>query len=222
MNARPLIVRFALYAVIAASLALSLVACVPVAIVGGATAGAMIASDRRTGDQQGQDSEIERIIERRLKENFGDRVNISANVYDRTLLLTGEVPTTELKAEVDALVKLTPKLRRTVDEIRIEKLSESRWRGNDGLITANVKTRFGQSGLFDVSVIRVVTEAGSVYLMGKVTQKEADAAINIARNAQGVSRVVNVMDVVGEDEIARLKNGNRTTPAPTATTPAAR
>lgn len=202
---------------------LTLAACVPVAVVGGATAGVIIASDRRTVEQQGEDGELERIVERRLKENFGERIHVNVNAYDRVLLLTGEVPTPELKAEVDALVKLTPKVRRTVDEIRVQKLSEARWRGNDALVTANVKTRFGQAGQFEVSVIKVVTESNTVFLMGKVTAKEADAAVDIARNTQGVQRVVNVMDVVSEDEIARLKNGGaRSTPAPAEARPAAK
>ena len=191
-----------------------LAACVPVAVGVGATAGVMVAGDRRSIDQQTKDGELERLVERRLKENFDDRINVSANAYERTLLLTGEVPTPELKAEVDALVKLSPNVRRTVDEIQVRKLSESRWRANDGLVGANVKTRMGQSGKLDLSIIKVVTESNSVFLMGKVTQKEADDAIEITRTTQGVQRVVNLMDVVSEAEIARLKNGGQ--PAPTS------
>lgn len=193
-----------------------LAACVPVAVVGGATAGVMVAGDRRSLDQQTKDGELERLVERRLKENFGERINVSANAYERTLLLTGEVPTAELKAEVDALVKLTPNVARTVDEIQVRKLSESRWRANDALVSANVRTRLGQSGKLELSIIKVVTESNSVFLMGKVTQKEADDAIEIARTTQGVQRVVNLMDVVSEAEIARLKNGGQPAPPPAA------
>lgn len=194
---------------------LALTACVPVAVVGGTTAGVMIASDRRTIDQQGQDNELERLVERRLKENFGERIHVNANAYDRVLLLTGEVPTAELKAELDALLKLTPNVRRLVDEVQIKKPSEARWRANDTLVTANVKTRFGQAGKFEVSVIKVVTEANTVFLMGKVTPREAADAVEIARTTQGVQRVVNVLDVVSEEQIARLKGGNGPTPAAT-------
>jgi osmotically-inducible protein OsmY len=210
--------RLILLALLLAQLGLG--ACVPVAVVGGTTAGVMIASDRRSVEQQGRDGDIERIVERRLKENFGDRIHVNANVYDGTLLLTGEIPTPELRVEVDALIKLTPNVRRTVDEIRMEKPSEARWRANDALVTANVKTRFGRAGKFDVSLIKVVTEANSVYLMGKVTQKEADDAIEIARESQGVQRVLNVMDVVSAEVIAGLKDAGRATPAAAATAPA--
>ena len=208
--------RSTVLALLLAQLGLS--ACVPVAVVGGATAGAIVAADRRSVEQQGRDADIERLVERRLKENFGERVHVNANVYDGTLLLTGEVPTAELKVEVDALVKLTPNVRRTIDETRIQKLSEARWRANDALITANVKTRFGQSGKFDVSLIKVITESNTVYLMGRVTQKEADEAIEIARASQGVQRVVNVLDVVSAEAI---NAGREARPATPAATPAA-
>jgi osmotically-inducible protein OsmY len=211
MNMHP---RLLLLAVLLAQLGLS--ACVPVAVVGGTTAGVMIASDRRSVEQQGRDGEIERIVERRLKENFGDRIHVNANVYDGTLLLTGEIPTPELRLEVDALIKLTPNVRRIVDEIKLQKLSEARWRANDALITANVKTRFGQAGKFDVSLIKVVTESNAVYLMGRVTQKEADDAIEIARESQGVQRVLNVMDVVSAEAITRTKDGAVAAPAAVA------
>ena len=205
--------RSTVLALLLAQLGLS--ACVPVAVVGGATAGAIVAADRRSVEQQGRDADIERLVERRLKENFGERVHVNANVYDGTLLLTGEVPTAELKVEVDALVKLTPNVRRTIDETRIQKLSEARWRANDALITANVKTRFGQSGKFDVSLIKVITESNTVYLMGRVTQKEADEAIEIARASQGVQRVVNVLDVMSAEAINAGRDARPATPAAT-------
>lgn len=187
-----------------AALLPGLVACVPVALVGGVTAGAMTSADRRSLNQQGVDFEIERRASNRLNENFGERVHVNISVYDQTLLATGEAPTPELLAEVEALLKLTPKLRRLVNEIKVARLSTGPARANDGLITAAVKTRFGQTGAFELSQVKVVTEANSVFLMGKVSKKEAEVAVDTARNTQGVARVVNILDVISDEEIKRL------------------
>ena len=204
-----------------AALLPGLVACVPVALVGGVAAGAMTSADRRSLTAQSADFETERRASNRLKENFGDRVNVNVSVYEQTLLATGEAPTPELAAEVEALLKLTPKIKRLVNEIRVAKISSNTARANDSLITAAVKARFGQTGAFELSQVKVVTEANSVFLMGKVSQKEADVAIETARNTQAVSRVVNVLEVVSDDEIKRLDAvrtiSPRSTPAPSAT-----
>lgn len=187
----------------ALAIALTLTACVPAVVVGGATAGAIVAADRRSIEQQRIDEEIETIVARRLKENFADRINVNGTAYNQTLLLTGEIPTAELKTQVMALIQLTPRVKRTVDETRVTKLSETRWRLNDSAITTAVKTRLGQSGKVEVSAIKVVTEANSVYLLGRVTQTEADGAIEVARNTSGVSRVVNVFEIVSPEALSR-------------------
>lgn len=178
--------------------------CVPVALVGGVTAGAMTAADRRTLSQRGVDSEIERRVHVRLDENFGPRIHVNANVYDRTLLVTGEAPTKQLLADVEALLKLTPNMKRLVNEIRVAEPSEGVWRTNDSLLTTAVKTRFGQAGAFNIAHVKVVSEAGTVFLMGMVTKKEADAAIDTARNTSAVNRVVSVFDILDDEEIRRL------------------
>jgi osmotically-inducible protein OsmY len=188
----------------AALLLPGLAACVPVAVVGGVTAGAMTSADRRSLNQQGVDYEVERRASNRLSENFGDRVHVNVSVYDQTVLATGEAPTPELLAEVEALLKMTPNVKRLVNEIRVARPSAATARANDGLITAAVKARFGKTGAFELSQVKVVTEFNSVYLMGKVSQKEADVAIDTARNTQGVARVVNVLDVLPEEQIKRL------------------
>lgn len=196
--------RGLLLAALLPALLSTLAGCVPVAVVGGVTAGAMTSADRRSLNQQGVDFEVERRAGNRLNENFGDRVHVNIAVYNQTLLATGEAPTPELLAEVEALLKMTPNVRRVVNEIRVARPSSGTARANDALITAAVKTRFGQTGAFELSQVKVVTEANSVFLMGKVTQKEADIAIDTARKTQGVARVVNVLEVASDEDIKRL------------------
>ena len=172
-----------------------------------ASLSACSAMDRRPGDQQSKDSFIQSVVERRLDENFGQKVHVNATVYNQTLLLTGEVPTAELKTEVDALIKVTPNVKRVIDEIKTAKPSETSARLNDATITTNVKALLGKSGQLEISSSKVVTEANTTYLLGIVTQAEADTMIDITRRAQGVSKVVNLLQIVSDAELAKYKTG---------------
>ena len=179
-------------------------ACVPVALLGGVAVGAISATERRTLSQQRLDAEIERRVATRLQENFGGKIHVNAHAFNQTLLLTGQVPTKELMDEVDALLKLTPNVKRWVNEIKIVKLNGNKWQASDAAITAHVKTRFGQEGAFNLSHVKVVTEASEVFLMGIVSQKEADAAIATARNTNLVLSVINALEILSDAEIHRL------------------
>ncbi|MEO5677842.1 MAG: BON domain-containing protein, partial [Usitatibacter sp.] len=82
------------------------------------------------------------------------------------------------------------------NEIQIAGVSSLSSRGNDALVTSNVKARMVNNGRFSPNHVKVVTEQGVVYLMGMVTPAEGDAAVEIARNASGVGRVVKVFEYV--------------------------
>lgn len=186
---------------LALTVPLLLSACMPALLVGGAAAGAYAANDRRAVGRQLDDTKLESLIDRRLNENFGDRIHVNVTAYDGVVLLTGEVPDAEQRKKFSDLVKLTPNARRIVDEVRVAPLSTAQWRLNDTAMTTKVKSRLAQSDDFNIAHVKVVTEANDVYLLGRVTQKEADAAIEIARNTRHVNRVVSVFDIVGEDAL---------------------
>jgi len=116
---------------------------------------------------------------------------------DRRVLLTGEVPKEADKAKIEEAAKGVLNVREVVSEIRIAGASSMAARGNDSLITTNVKTLLlNNDGKFHANHVKVVTEANVVYLMGLLTQAEADAAVEIARKGQGVLRVVKVFEYV--------------------------
>jgi osmotically-inducible protein OsmY len=193
---------------------LTLTACVPAAMFGGAVAGAYTASDRRSLAQQVEDKKLDRLVERRIEENFGDTIHVNANAFNGVLLLTGEIPTPELRKSLQDLLKLTPNVKRLVDETKQIPLSSTQWRLNDAAMTTKVKSRLASSEAFHVSHVKVVTEGNDVFLMGRVTQKEADAAIEVARTTNAVNRVVSVFEIMSEEEWVALKAAESAKPNP--------
>jgi osmotically-inducible protein OsmY len=165
--------------------------CAPVAI-GAVGASALIASDRRSSGMYIEDENIEWRALAMLKDYPAAHVN--ATSYNLRLLLTGEAPDEATKAKIEEAAKKLQHVREVVSEIRVAGASSLAARGNDSLITTNVKARMVNNGKFATNHVKVVTEANVVYLMGLVSQAEGEAAVEIARGSQGVARVVKVFE----------------------------
>lgn len=190
--------------ILALGATLSLQACVPL-IAGGAGVGAMVASDRRTSGAYLEDENIEWKTSQRLTDRFGERIHVNATSYNRNLLLTGEVPNEATKQAVQEEAMKVPNLRALTNEVRIAPISTFGSRSHDALTTSQVKARFIDQGTFGFEHVKVVTEAGTVFLMGMVTPREADAATEIARTTQGVRRVVRVFEFISEEQARRVE-----------------
>jgi osmotically-inducible protein OsmY len=170
--------------------------CVEMAVVG-AGAAMMAANDRRSVGAQTEDQEIELRSDSRIGERFGDKVHVNITSYNRNVLLTGEAPDAATREQIEKLVREITNVRGVVNEIQIAALTPFSSRGNDSYITSKVKARFvDNSGAFSVNHVKVVTEAGVVYLLGLVTRKEADAAVEIARTTGDVRKVVRVFEYI--------------------------
>lgn len=197
-------------AALLAALTPTLSGCFPVAAAGvGATA--LMASDRRYSDTYLADEAIEIRVANRITEKFGDRVHVNSLSYNRMVLLTGEVPDAGIRAEVEKLVASAPNVKTVTNELQVAGLSTFGARSNDTYITSKVKARFVDANKFAPYHVKVVTEAGTVYLLGIVTQREADAAVDIARTTGGVQKVVKVLEIISEEQarqIDRQPNGN--------------
>ena len=168
--------------------------CFPLAVTGMGAA-AVMATDRRTTGIYIEDESIEwKILAALRQENRGAHVN--ATSYNRRVLLTGEAPNEEMKKKIEEAVRGLLNVRDVVNELKIAGASSLASRGNDSLVTSNVKARMLNNGKFSPSHIKVLTEANVVYLMGLVTPAEADAAVEVARTAQGVSSVVKVFEYI--------------------------
>jgi osmotically-inducible protein OsmY len=184
--------RFASLTVLIAAASL-LQGCFPAAVVATGAAVSM-ATDRRTTGIYIEDENIELKALGALRDKRFESVHVSATSYNRRVLLTGEAPSEELRKQVEAAIRGIASVRDVQNEIHVAGASSLASRGNDALITSNVKARMLNNPKFSVYHIKVVTEAGTVYLMGLVTPAEGDAAAEVARNTSGVSRVVKVFE----------------------------
>ena len=165
----------------------------------------MIVTDRRTSGPPLEAQEIELKAVTRGREIVGDPGHINATSYNRLVLLTGEVPSEADKASVEQSVTRIENVRRVVNELAVMGASSLGARSNDTLLTAKVKTSLIDAKDLMASTIKVVTERGTVYLMGIVTEREATRAADLARSVSGVQKVVRVFQVVSEAELANLQ-----------------
>ena len=170
--------------------------CVPLAVTG-AGAAAVMTSDRRTTGTYIEDESIEWKVIGRMRERFPD-VHMNATSYNRRMLLTGEAPTEDARKQIEEMVRSIENVKEVVNELQVAGASSIASRGSDSLVTSNVKARMVNNGKFSPMHVKVVTEAGVVYLMGLVSQAEGDAAVEIARTTSGVNRVVKVFEYIGK------------------------
>jgi osmotically-inducible protein OsmY len=198
-----LLKRLLLTSCAAAVLGGSLSACFPL-LVGGAAGGALVAMDRRTSGAQLEDEGIELRSMARLRDNIGSRARVSVTSYNRQVLLTGEVLNDNDKKLVEQVVSRVENVTGVVNELAVIDSPSLVQRSSDVLITGQVKALLIDAKDLYASAFKVVTERGTVYLMGRVTQREADRATEIARGARGVQKVVRILEIISEEEMQRL------------------
>jgi osmotically-inducible protein OsmY len=169
--------------------------CFPLAVTG-VGAAAVMASDRRTTGTYIEDESVEWKVLGKVRERFPG-AHVTSTSFNRRVLLTGEAPNDEAKQQIEEAVRTIDNVRDVTNELQVAGASSIASRGNDVLISSNVKARMVNNGKFSPLHVKVVTEAGVVYLMGLVSPQEGDAAVEIARTTSGVSRVVKVFEYVG-------------------------
>ena len=171
-------------------------------VVAGVMAGTvMVATDRRTSGAQLNDEGIEIRSANRLKEKFGERGNFSVTSDNGRVLLTGELAGNSDKLAAEQLVFQVENVKAVVNELTIAtSTSTLKERSNDALITSLVKSSLFEAKELPSSAFKVVTERGVVYLMGRVTQREADRGTEIARGVSGVVKVVRSFEFISEEE----------------------
>ena len=176
-----------------ALLAVSLQGCVEMAVVGGGAA-ALSAVDRRTTGVQVDDEGIELRAGNRVSERFGDKVHVNITSYNRNVLVTGEVPDAKARDEIEKLIRAVPSVRGVTNDLQVAGGASLTSRASDATITGKVKARLFDAGQLNPIHIKVVTEASVVYLLGIVTEAEANVAVEVARTTGGVRKVVKVFD----------------------------
>lgn len=164
------------------------------AVAGGAAAGGAVALDRRTAGIYVEDENIEIKASQQIRKTLGEEAHVNVTSYNLNVLLTGEVPNQEAKAEAENIVKAIENVKNITNEIAIGPKSTISDRANDTYLTSVVKGNFVAEKNFAANSVKIVTEASVVYLMGIVTTKEANLATEIARTTNGVAKVVKVFE----------------------------
>lgn len=190
-------------ALTAVALVSSLSACAPL-MVGGAVMTGMVAVDRRTSGMQLEDEGIELRTAQGLRQNLGDTSHINVTSYNRQVLLTGEVATAAQKEQADKLAQSQENVKAVANELAVQAPSSLTQRSKDAIITGQIKALFVDAKDLQANAFKVVTERGVVYLMGRVTSREAQRATDVARGVSGVVKVVRVLDIITEEELKRL------------------
>ena len=152
-----------------------------------------------------EDQGIELRAGNRLREQIGQRGNVSVTSYNRQVLLTGEAASEAVKAQVQTIVAGVDNVRTIVNELGVINSPGLSQRSTDTLLTGRVKAAFVDARNLDPTAVKVVTTRNVVYLLGRVTQREADRATEVTRNISGVQRVVRVFEIITEEELARLQ-----------------
>lgn len=176
--------------------------CFPLVAAGTVTTTLAVA-DRRSVGAQADDEGIEWKAEARVSKAY-PAAHINVVSYNRRTVVTGEAPSDEAAKEIGRIVAGVENVLSVVNEIRIGAPSTLGSRANDAYLTSKVKARFIDAAKFTVNRVKVYTEAGTVFLLGVVTQAEADAAIEITRTTGGVLKVINVMEIISEAEAKRI------------------
>ena len=186
-------------------------------IVGGVVVGsAMVATDRRTTGAQVDDETIEVKSSSRMSETFGDKVRIETTSYNRMVLLTGEVANDADKTTAEQTVARVPNVASVVNELAVGPLNTFGERSKDTYVTTKVKASLVDAKDLFANSIKVTTHRGVVYLMGRVTEREATRAAEVARGVSGVAKVVRVFEVISEAELASTQPKTLAQPDPAA------
>jgi osmotically-inducible protein OsmY len=191
-------------AVLAASLLSSLSGCVGM-MVGSAVVGAVASADRRTLGAQTEDKGIEVKAAFQIPKITGDAGHVNVNSYNRKVLLTGEVRDDAMKQAVENEVRGIANVESVIDELEIAGPSSYTSRSSDALITAKVKASLVDKKTVSVNSFQVVTENGTCYLMGLVTQREGNIAAEVAQGVSGVQRVVKIFEYISEEDVKSMQ-----------------
>ena len=204
--------------IIAAVIATQLSACGLLA-VGGVAAGASVMADRRTPGVQAIDNGIELEANAALSKRFGDNAHINVTSFNQKVLLTGEVKDADIKGEAGAYVKGMKNARTVFNELVIGPNSSYTARANDSYLESKIKTQMIFTDKLPSNSMAIVAEGNSVYVMGILTQDEADLAKKVASNTNGVKEVFVYFDIISEEEKNRLEKQGKADQAQPNTPP---
>ena len=199
-------VRLIRTAILALAAATVLPACAPILVGGAMVGGALASVDRRTAGTQVEDQSIELKSVARVREITTELSHVNATSYNRIVLLTGEVPDAATRSAVEQAISRIEGVRSVVNELAVMGKTTLTARSNDAVLSARVKAGFIDAKDLQANAVKVTTERGVVHLMGRVTEREAARAVEVARSVPGVQKVVRVFEILTEAQLAELQN----------------
>lgn len=202
MNNNRTLKRLALAAALTGTL-VGLTACFPLLVGGAMVGGTLVATDRRTSGSVLEDEGIEQKASSRIREALGERGHVNVTSYNRQVLLTGEVPSDQDKQLVEKVASRVENVNNIVNELAVMGNATLTQRSSDSLVTGRVKAALVDAKDLFANAFKIVTERGTTYVMGRVTEREAKRATAIISSTSGVQRVVRILEIISEDELAR-------------------
>jgi osmotically-inducible protein OsmY len=172
-------------------------ACVPTLIAGAAAAGGIVVYDQRDLKTIREDNRIRYEINYQFRNDpLFKNSHLVVSSFNHVVLLVGQAPLAAIRVKAEELAKTQPNITRVYNEITIENPTSDLTRASDTWITTKIKSAMLVEKGLQSGAIKVVTENGVVFLMGRVSKKQANRAVNIARRVNGVQKVVRVFDIV--------------------------
>jgi len=205
MNRSPSLVRLSATLLIALAASTSLTACFPLLLGSAVVGSSVVLIDRRTTGSQIEDEAIELKAANRLGDVLGKRGNVSVTSYNQLVLIVGDVTSEDDRKLVEQTVSRIDKVRSIVNELAVFSALPASSFGSETLLTSRVKAALVDSKDPLANVVKVVSQRGTVYLMGRVTEREATQAAEAARSVSGVQKVVRVFEILTEAELAAMK-----------------
>jgi osmotically-inducible protein OsmY len=193
---------------------LPLSGCFPLA-AGGAIVTGFVAADRRSAGAQLEDQNIEIKAGNQLRLNIGDRAHINITSYNRQVLITGEVPSAQDQARAEQLVRAVDNVSTVLNELAVMGNTTLTERSNDVITAGRVKAAIFDAQDLTGNAFKITIERNVVYVLGRVTAREAKRVTEVLTAVPGVKKVVRVLEVITEEELARIAPSaqlNKTTP----------
>lgn len=186
-----------------AGLGLGLSGCAPLLLGGAALGGGLVATDRRTTGIQIEDESIELKAAARVR-SLATLGHVNFTSYNRIVLITGEVPGENEKQAVEAAAAQVENVRSVVNELAVAGSSSLTARTADAVLSGKVKATYVDARDLQANAIKVVAERGTVFLLGRVTEREAARAAALASAVPGVQKVVRVFEILSEQELGAI------------------
>jgi len=183
----------------------------PAVMIGAAGGTALAIHDRRDSATILQDQRIESTATDKLYDDpqLKNKIHINVTSYNRVVLLSGEVLTHAAREQATNIVQNIPGIRIIHNELVVADLTSFGSRSKDSLITSKVKAEMLNEKDVDSTRVKVVTENSNVFLMGLVTEKEAELAVNVARNVGDVKQVTRIFEIIPEPTPAPVVNDEK-------------